>query len=492
MSKQNLDVSHLKDDAEALSARSSALGLSTQAIKFVIQVVSTGLLARFLMPEDYGLIAMTAVLTGFMTVIKDGGLSQATIQVESLNHAQISNLFWVNCCLGGVISILLFAIAPSVALFFEEPRLTNIIWFLTIPFLISGASVQHLALLQRQMRFSTILGLEVCSMAAGNLLAIYLAYAGYGYWALVVKVIAEAFITAVALWLLTGWNPGRPKKGAGVRALLVFGTDVLVFKVVNFFSRNADNLLIGWRWGSTDLGLYNRAYTLLMLPVGQVNAPISRVIISGMSRAKGDAAMLRRIYLGGLELSCALSLPLITIIVIFAHEIVRLWLGENWSQVAFLFQLLAPAAFVGLLLNTTGWVLISIGRVKRYRTIGVVSAPILVLGFAAGLEYGPNGVAIAYSIVMCLMLIPTWIWVFHKTEIHWFAPFRALIPVFTSTLAGAIAAIVMRSVTSFENFHSLFIGATLFLVVYATVYLLAFRKYETVRSLAQEHLFRSK
>ena len=144
---------------------------------------------------------------GFLWIFQDAGLSTATVQRQEITHAQVSNLFWVNVGVGGVITLLVAASAPAIAWFYREPRLVGITLVLSITFLLASSAVQHIALLNRQMRFGAIAMIEVVSMLAGYLTGIGMALSGYGYWALVGANVIQVAIKLVLAWLISGWRP---------------------------------------------------------------------------------------------------------------------------------------------------------------------------------------------------------------------------------------------------------------------------------------------
>ena len=236
--------------------RGGAITLISQGAQFFISMAGTVVLARLLTPRDYGLIGMVTVITGFLTMFKDMGLSQATIQREELTHEQTSNLFWVNVGASTLIALITVALAPLVARFYGEPLLAWITVALAAGFIFGGFTVQHQALLRRQMRFGLLAASSIIAAVVGLLVGIFLAWRGARYWALVGQQLTVALVTAITVWVFCGWRPALPSRRSGVGDLLAFGGNVTGFNVVNYFARNGDNLLIGKMWGSASLGLY--------------------------------------------------------------------------------------------------------------------------------------------------------------------------------------------------------------------------------------------
>lgn len=461
------------------SVRGGVTTVGSQAAKFVLRFGATAVLARLLTPEDYGLIAMTVVVTGFAGIFKDAGLTAATVQSERLRHAQVSTLFWINVALGCAIAALLAAASPLVAAFYDEPRLAPVTMALGLAFVLSGATVQHQALLRREMRFSALALIEIVSMLAGIATAVTMAYAGFTYWSLVGMTLGSAAANLAAVWITVRWRPGAPRRGSNVRPMLKFGSDVLSFSVVNYFSRHADNLLIGWYWGAVPLGLYDKAYTLLLWPISQINAPVSAVAIPALSRARPDPARFRRFFLGALQMASSVSVPIVFGIVLFADEIVALWLGPQWHETAKFFRLLSLAALLSALSNPMGPLLIAAGLTRRYRQLGLITAPIIVAAFAIGLPYGPEGVAVSYSTAMALLFLPTWAWAVRGTGVSLRDVGSVLWGPAVAGFAAFLAAAGTRRLAelSMPPAAAALLSAVLFSLVYAFVLLYAFGKW---------------
>ena len=402
------DTEHLKSDLKGRSVRGGAATMLGQSARFVIQIASTMVLARLLAPADFGLIAMVTAVTGFAALFKDLGLSMATIQKAKINHEQVSTLFWINLAVSGVITMVTVTLAPAIAWFYSEPRLTLVTVVLSLVFLFGGLTVQHQALLERQMRFTALAAIQVFAMAAGVCAAIVGATLGAGYWALVMMQVTSAFAMALGVWSLSDWQPGRPVRHAGVKSMLLFGGNITGFNIVNYFARNADNLLIGKTWGSGPLGLYSKAYALLMLPISQINAPISVVAVPTLSRLQQDPERYRKYYSKAVNFIAFATTPLILVMVGVSDDLIHVLLGKQWAGASKIFMTLAIAAVGQPISNSLGWVFISTGQANRQMKWALFASPIIVASFALGLPWGAVGVATGYALSCHALRIPSW------------------------------------------------------------------------------------
>jgi O-antigen/teichoic acid export membrane protein len=399
-----LQTEHLKIDLKAQSIKGGAVTLTSQIAKFLLQTVSTVILARLLTPADYGLIAMVAVVINFIMMFKDMGLSMATVQKSEINHAQISTLFWINIAISLLIMMILAGLAPLVSWFYTKPQLTLVTLALASTFIFSGLTIQHRALLIRQMRFGRIALVEISAMLISVIAAVISAYCGAGYWALVIMQVVLAITNAIGVWIVCPWRPGLPERHTNIGSMLFFGGNLTGFNLINYFARNADNILIGKFIGSTSLGFYSRAYSLLMLPIQQINAPISSVAIPALSRLQGQPEKFKNYYLQAINLIAFITMPLVLLMAALSNQIILIFLGPNWLPAALIFKVLAFSAVIQPILNTTGWIYISLNQTDRLVRWGMISCPVIILSFLIGLPWGTLGVAVSYTICMCLII----------------------------------------------------------------------------------------
>jgi O-antigen/teichoic acid export membrane protein len=270
-----------------------------------------------------------------------------------------------------------------------------------------------------------------------------------------------------------GWRPGWPSRRCGVKSMLGFGGNLTAFNVVNYFSRNLDNVLVGWRWGAVQLGYYAKAYTLLLLPLGQINAPISAVALPALSRLQNDMDRFRAYYRKAIGLMVTFGMPLVVFSVIDTEKVISIVLGRQWGEAVPIYRFLGPAAFMGTFNVAAGWVYVSLGRTDRMLQWGVISSTAMVGGFFVGLPFGASGVAIAYSICNVALLYPAMWFCFRGTLMRQYDLWSALsVPAIASILAGIAAYPITRAAMPGPRLVALFIDLAAYVVLYAGLYLL--------------------
>ena len=374
-----------------------AANLGAQLALFALRLGYQVAIARLLLPGDFGLVAMITPVIAFVQLFADLGLSQATIQMKEISQAQLSSLFWLNVTAGLVLSGVCVACAPLVAAFYGDPRASGIMVASAVMFALGGFFNQHLAVLNRQMRFRAIAGINIVTFLVGSASGIGSALLGAGYWAIVINQFGNSVASLGLALSVCRWLPGRPASLAQSMPLLKFGSNLTGFNIVNFFSRNSANILLGRFAGEQPLGLYDRATKLMLMPFFQIVAPFSSVAMPLLSRTQDQPELYRRAYGRMLETVLLLIYPCLVFMVVNSHTLTIMALGQPWAGVAPVFAILGVDMFVAPIGSSMGWLFISQGRTREMRNWGMVTSVLFMALFAAGLPWGPQGVAAGYA-----------------------------------------------------------------------------------------------
>jgi O-antigen/teichoic acid export membrane protein len=388
---------HLLTNLKGRTVSSGIVSSVAQCVQFVLTLISAVVLARLLTPRDFGLVAMVAVVMDFLRVFKDAGLSTATIQREGITHAQVSNLFWINVALSGGVSVIIVACAPAIAWFYREPKLVGVTLALSGTFLLTGLTVQHTALLNRQMRFKASALIQICSLTVGVSVGVVMAWLRCGYWALVGMQLTTPLVALLVTWLACPWRPQAPVRNSGTRSLVKFGADLSATNFIWSLARGADGLLIGRLFGSEQVGLYSRASGLLNRPLEQVMAPLNAVFVPVLSRIQGQRARYRRIFLQVYEAMALMSLVFTGLFLALSRPLTLFVLGVKWEGAVDIFTGFTISAAFLPLCSATSWLLASQGRGREWLIATSISGFATLASFLIGLPFGPAGVAFAYS-----------------------------------------------------------------------------------------------
>ena len=425
--------------AGTASVQGGVVSVGSQTLRFVLRTGSMMVLARLLTAEDFGLQGMVVVMTGFLALFRDAGLSAVTVQRDTVSHDQVSTLFWINVTVGVVLAAALALAAPLVAAFYRDARLAPICVVSACAFVVHGFSIQHYALLQRQMRFVTLGIIEIAAVAIGAAVGVGMALLAYGYWALVAIAVVTPLVTAIGCWASMPWLPGAPRRARGMRSMLSMGGTLTLDSVVVYLGANTEKILLGRYWGAEALGVYGRAYQLISLPADLLTSGVATVALPSLARLQNDPERLHRAFLKGYSIVVALTIPTTVACALFADDIIEIMLGPKWNEVVPVFRLMVPSILALALINPLAWLLISAGRARRSLNIAFLIAPVSVVGAALGLPFGPKGVAVTMSTLMALLAVPVILWARAGTTMTardvWHALRGPLI-------AGTVAAVV--------------------------------------------------
>lgn len=396
---QLLDAETVRQEIERKSVRSGLSRVVAQGIQFVLGVGATMILARLLAPEAYGLRDMVLALMAFVGSFRDFGLPTAVVNRAAIDHLGLSRLFWINLWLNGALALLMGAMAPLLVWWFREPLLLPATLLMAGGIFITGLANQHQGLLLRQMRHDLLATIEVGSLIAGILVAVGLALAGFGAWALLWQLFVTHVSSGVATWLACGWTPAGPRAGRGepLRDLFTFSTNVTAFRVISHIGRNLDRLLIGRFGGAVDMGLYGQAYKWSLFPLQQAYTPLLNVAVSGLSRVQNDPARYRAYFKRGMMPVYALIVPALIFMFVEAAAIVRVVLGAGWLAAIPFFRLLCVAALFESVNRITKWLYLSHGETERQLRWGLIYTPLMIGAVVFGAQWGTMGVALGFT-----------------------------------------------------------------------------------------------
>ena len=317
---------------------------------------------------------------------------------------------------------------------------------LALGFVLAGVSIQPNALLRRQMRFASLAGIELVSLILGFAAAIASAVSGAGYWALVYLVLVQQTASAIGTWLACGWKPSMPARSARVRPLLSFGAGLAGFNILNYMVRNLDNIIIGRVAGPAALGLYQKAYSLLLVPVDRIRGPISSVVVPALSRLQDDPARFRSYYLKAVTSVAAVGMPVVVFSFVFAEDAILLVLGPQWRESIILFQAIAPAAFVETFNTVGSWACMPFGRSGRLVRWQLFATTAMVISFLIGVRWGALGVAVAFSVSTVALRLPAILYLLKGSPV---SPIDLLGPLGRPAAAAVAAGAIMFVLRTF-------------------------------------------
>lgn len=400
------DTDEVQQDLKGRSVRAFSYLLSSSGGLFILRLVSTAVLARILTPDDFGLVMMVTAVTAIADNFRDLGLSTATIQREQISRNEVTNLFWINALAGLTLCLLIAGAAPLIARFYEEPRLLPVTLALSTVFLFGGLTVQHQALLTRQLKHGRKSLVQLGAFLISSILAIGLGLAGFGFWALVLREVAQSILVLIGIWLICPWKPGWPDLKSRVGNLVRFGSGMTLSQLIGSISSSLDRFLIGRFFGAGLVAMYRQPYQLVVTPISQFMGPLYQVALPGLSMLQGDSLKYIRFYTRIATVVAMVSMPLSLLLAIYAPEITLLVLGNKWESAAIYFRIFSIGAFFRAVSSITGFVLVSRGNSRTLVKLGMVNSLVMALLMGLSLPWGPVGIAVAEVATVFLMFYP--------------------------------------------------------------------------------------
>jgi O-antigen/teichoic acid export membrane protein len=372
-----------------------------------LQIIAAVILARLLTPHDFGLVAIIITLTSFAPFLIDFGMADATVQRSSLTQGQASSVFWINCGIGLAIAASLAAFSEPIASLYDEPSLRSIALCSAMTFAISGMSSQHLSLLRRALQFKTIAKIQLVAVFASVAIAVLLALCGAGYWALVVRPIANAALVTAGAWLGCAWRPGFPSFDSEVKSMIRFGWHVVVFGIFYSISRATDRIGLGLVYSPKDVGFYQTAVTLYEYSLFSTSTLVHTVGSAALSKLQSNHAALSLKYEAALSTLAFFMMPAAAILSLTAQDVVVIILGNQWRPTGLLLAILALRGIFLAIEGSQGWLHLALGRPDRWKNWGIITAIVQVVAVMCGLPFGIKGVAIATVVASALIAFPS-------------------------------------------------------------------------------------
>ncbi len=418
-----------------------------QLIRFAIKLGTLAVLARFLTPADYGLVALVTAITSVLRLFQDAGLSTATLQAREVTHLQSSSMYWLNVGLGGLLFLLTVLLGPVAAQLYNHPEMTLLFPCFGLAAFITSFRAQRVALMQRDLQFHLQVVSEIVADVLSSALGIGLAMVGAGLWCLPAIEISQRLFSNLLLFLFHDWRPAFRFSYPEIRPFLRFGSSIMGANAVARATQGFDALVVGSFLGAAPLGLYNRAQNLLHAPINQFVSPLSAVARAAIFRTASEPARFTRSVTAVLQIIALGGALIVLLSLSLAPQIVGIVLGPAWVACVPLFMALMPFAMVEPCSVFLHSVLIAKGEGSALLKWKLANAGLVLGSLLIGLPWGVLGVALSYGLGGLLLRFPLlFVYASRKTEI----PFRTLIGSVAPT-TGACAVAAMAAV--YRNVH---------------------------------------
>jgi len=303
-----------------------AQSFGTQAINFIIGI----LIARMLLPEDYGLIAITNVFVTLANVFVIYGFSSAIIQRENISDIEISSIFHIGNIASVVLFLLLFFLAPSLSTFYSEPQLTLVLRVQALSLVIQSLYSVQQSLITRQLKFRTSFFIGVASSVFHGTIGILLALNGYGVWALVISSLTSYFVSGCLYWCVSKWRPKLRIDFGSVKSLFSYNSKILFSSLLNTLYGSLRSLIIGKKYDSETLGYYNKGSQFPTTIMNSIDGAMTSVLFASLSRVQNNPEERLRLLRRSMKMSMFVCAPIMMGLTAVARSMVVVFLTEKW------------------------------------------------------------------------------------------------------------------------------------------------------------------
>lgn len=466
--------------------------MSNQGISFVVSII----LARLLLPEEFGLIALLGVFIAIGGVLVDSGLSQSLIRTENPTDVDYSTIFFFNIIISCLLYAIMFLSAPFIAIFYNQPILINIIRIYCLIFVINSFAVIQNTRLTKDLNFKKQTLLNVPSLIIGSIVGIVMASSGYGVWSLVFSLLTKAIAYTIQLWFWSPWKPTFVFNKISILKHLNFGYKLGISGLINSLFKEIYTIIIGKCFDPTQVGFYNRANTLRQLPVQNLSSILNSVTYPLFSKIQNDDIKLKSVYKKIMQMSIYLISPILLIMSVLAEPLFRFLLTEKWLPSVPYFQILC---FIGILYPVNAYNL-NVLSVKGYSNLHlkleIIKKIIAVVVILISFQWGIYGLLYGHVFLSIFALVINSYYSGKYIDYNFTEQLRDILPSILYAIITSIIVYFMDNIYESLNFSDvlrLLLGFLIgFLLFGIITYLFRINSFFELKSILTSRFYSSK
>lgn len=372
----------------------------------IFSLVGIVIFAKLLSPDDFGTFSILMVFVGFLVIFSDLGISAALIHFDDASEKLLSSMFYFNIFIGFLLAFSLILSAQYIAEFFDNIQLETLLQVTALNFIIISFGIVQKAILQKNIDFKYLSLINSFSLLVGLVVGIVAAYNSFGVFSLVMQIMITSLLSTILIWYHSTWRPLWYFSLTEIKKIWRYTSSLSLFNIINYFSKNADNFLIGKYLSMSALGVYSIAYKIMLYPIQNITNILIHVLFPAFAKLQDDNARFKKVYLQVIFYIALITFPLMIGLMVASDVFVNLLFEEKWNGLATLLLILAPVGMLRSIFSTVGMIYMSKGSTDLQLKVGTVNAVVIILGFIIGLPYGVEGVAISYLVSHVVMLYP--------------------------------------------------------------------------------------
>ena len=360
---------------------------SLQGVGFLVSII----LARLLMPKEFGLIAMISVFISLGNILINSGMSQSLLRTQDLDNDDYSSVFYFNLFLSILIYLIVFFLAPYISDFYKQEILIDIIRVYSITFFINAFSVIQVAKLTKQLKFKLQAFISIPSVMLSSFIGVYLAYSGYGVWSLVFSTLSQSLISTILLWYFGKWTPCLSIKYDKIKKHWNFGYKLLFSGLLDTISNNVYSIIVGKFFAITQVGYYQRAETLKQFPISNIILIIDKVTYPILASIQDEDQRLKFVYSIILQMVLFIIAPMLIFSAVLAEPIFRFLFTDKWLPAVPYFQVLCVNGILYPIHAYNLNILSVKGRSDLFLKLEIIKTIILILIIIISFQWGIYG-----------------------------------------------------------------------------------------------------
>ncbi|WP_103865759.1 lipopolysaccharide biosynthesis protein [Aquimarina sp. I32.4] len=457
---------------------------STMLIQFIFGII----LARLLLPEDFGLVGMITIFITISQAIVESGFSRALIQKKDANQIDYSTTFFFNFLISIVVYAILYFTAPFIANFYNEPILIDLVKVVGLNVIISSAAIVHRTILIKQINFKTQAIVNIIAGLTGVAVGISCALSGLGVWSLVLQYLSRNFMTSLLFWVMNSWKPSLVFSIEALKQLFDFGSKILATTLLYAAFQNIYLVVIGKIYKSEELGYYTRATLFKQIPATLVTTIIQNVSFPILVDVIDDNEQVKKVMRRSVKLTAFLLFPMIIVLIVFAHPLVLILLTEKWLPTVILLQILTIGVifFPINAINTN--LLNARGRSDLFLKLEIINNTITILTLAATYQFGMTIIAIGYVCVSCIGFFT---YTYYSGKHIGYSGIKQIVDMMPYIFASVLSVVISYFIWSYVDSRGVFLvgGVVTSVIGYIICsYLFKFKEYEDIKNRIQSKL----
>lgn len=426
--------------AQAVSSSLWALfeKFSIQIVQFIVTVVLT----RLLDPKDFGLIVLATIFLGISYAIADGGFEKTLIQNQEILPIQIDTIFYLNALLGGILTLALYFASPYISAFFNEPKLTSVLRYISIGIFLNALSQVQRTLLMKELKFKKLSIGSIISYAGGGIVGITLAILGYGVWALVFSALTGQFIFLLVFWIKSSWYPSLRFSFASIKSILPYGLNILFSSILYFFVQQFSNFIIGKKFTGSDLGFVNRGSKTPEIVSNVLHSVLLKIAFPLFSKAQSDAELFNKLLKKLVQTIAFVAFPLLFFLFINATDVIVLLFTSKWLGSVIFLQIFCVVKMFDPFVALFHEVILAKGDAKLLSKSLILTSAIEIILILIGLSFGLRYIVAALAVSMAFQYFLYIFILAKKVHINPILPLKWVFPYLALSIIAALACVL--------------------------------------------------